>query len=113
MRAKRYALQFPVYYREPESTIWFEGRTENISQSGLLFRGACPLQLQTMIELRMELIVAVEGEAPAEVLCKGAIVRLEQSRVLEVPTALAIAIKDYRLVRRRRSGEDPATPGTK
>lgn len=108
MRAKRFALHFPVYYREPESPTWFEGRTENISQSGLLFCGACALQLQTPVELRFELIAAVDGEVPAEVLCKGAVVRIEQSRGLETPAALAVAIKRYRLVRRGRSNGDTA-----
>jgi len=103
MRAKRFALHFPVYYRQPKSPVWFEGRTENISQSGLLFRGACPLVVETPVELHLEVAVAIEGEAPAKVVCKGAVVRVEQSRVLHVPTALAVAIKDYRLVRGERS----------
>ena len=103
MRARRFALHFPVYYREPENPTWFVGRTENISQSGLLFCGACALQLQTPVELRFELIPAMDGEVPAEVHCKGEIVRIEQSPVLETQTALAVAIKKYRLIRRGRS----------
>jgi hypothetical protein len=103
MRARRIALQFPVYYRQPESTKWCEGMTENISQSGLLFRGECPLQPQTLVELRLELTAAIKDEVPAEVLCKGAVVRIEQSLALETATALAVAIKNYRLIRRGRS----------
>ena len=99
MRAKRFALHFPVYYRLPESSTWFEGRTENISQSGLLFRGACPLGVESPVELQLEVVARIEGEAPAKVVCKGEVVRVEQSRVLHVPTALAVAIKDYRLMR--------------
>jgi len=104
MRATRFALQFPVYYREPESAIWFEGKTENISQSGLLFRAAGPLQLQTLIELKLELIAALKYEVPAQVHCKGEVVRIGESFATEFPAAVAIAIKDYRLIRREKSG---------
>ncbi len=104
MRATRFALQFPVYYRDPESAIWFEGKTYNISQTGLLFRGAGPLQLQTIIELKLELIAAMKYEVPAQVHCKGAVVRIEKSFATEFPSVVAIAIKDYRLIRRRQSG---------
>ncbi|MHB8652819.1 MAG: PilZ domain-containing protein [Terriglobia bacterium] len=103
-RATRFALQFPVYYREQESTAWFEGRTENISQTGLLFRGAFPLRLQTTVELKLDLIAAMKFEVPAQVHCKGEVVRVEENLATEFPAAVAIAIKDYRLIRRLQSG---------
>lgn len=42
-----------------------------------------------------------------EIRCKGAVVRVEQRHALETPIALAVAIRDYRIVRRDVFREDP------
>lgn len=107
-RAKRFPLHFPVYYREPNSPIWFEGRTENISHTGMLFRCSCPLRLETVIELRLKLAEGIGDDCPAEVLCKGTVVRVERGRVLPSPTALAVAIQRHRIVRSQSSPGDLA-----
>jgi len=98
-RARRFPLHFRVYYRETNSPIWFEGRTENISHTGMLFRCSCPLRLEIVVELRLKLAVGIGDDYPAEVFCKGTVVRVERGRVLPAPTALAVAIQRYRIVR--------------
>ena len=98
-RAERFAIRVPVRYREPRSSKWFEGKTENISYSGVLFRGEFPLLPKTTVEMRIELPVAVLGEAPGEIVCKGAVVRIEKSPASDIPPALAVAIRGYRMAR--------------
>jgi hypothetical protein len=98
-RAERFAIRIPVRYREPRSSKWFDGRTENISYSGVLFRAEFPLLPQTTIEMRIELPAAVLGEAPGEIVCKGAVVRIEESPTSGIPPALAVAIRGYRMAR--------------
>jgi hypothetical protein len=98
-RAERFAIRVPVRYREPRSSKWFEGKTENISNSGVLFRAEFPLLPKTAVEMRIELPVAVLGEAPGEIVCKGAVVRIEESPILGIPPALAVAIRGYRMAR--------------
>ena len=73
--------------------------TENISYSGVLFRAEFPLQPQTTVELRFELPAAILGEAPGEVVCKGAVVRIEEGPISGIPLALAVAIDGYRMAR--------------
>jgi hypothetical protein len=99
-RATRFALHFPVRFREPHSATWLEGTTENISYTGVLLRSAYPLALETALELRLELAVGGKRNHGAEVRCKGVVVRVEQRAAPETPIALAVAIKDYRIVRR-------------
>lgn len=98
-RAERFAICIPVRYREPRSSKWFEGRTENISYSGVLFRTEFPLRPKTTVEMRIELPVAVLGEAPGEIVCKGAVVRIEESPISGIPPALAVALRGYRMAR--------------
>ena len=101
-RAERFAIHLPVRYREPHSAGWFEGETVNISGSGVLVRTECLLRPKTTVEVRLALPVAMKDEAPCEIVCKGVIVRTEQSNIMGIPPALAVAIHDYRFARARQ-----------
>jgi hypothetical protein len=98
-RAKRFAIHIPIHYRKSNTARWFEGRTENMSYSGVLFCAESPLQPKTTVELRFELPAAILGEAPGEIVCKGAVVRLEKSPIPAIPPALAVHIDGYRMAR--------------
>jgi hypothetical protein len=99
-RAQRFPIHIPVRYHAPRSSKWFEGRTENISHSGVLFRAEFPLELETAVEMRFDL-PAIFGEAAGEIICKGAIVRIEESPISGLPPALALAIRTYRMSRKQ------------
>jgi hypothetical protein len=99
-RARRFELHLPVYFRQPHTPTWLEGTTENISYTGVLFRSSYRLALETALELRLQLAVGSERNHGAEIRCKGAVVRVEQRIAPETPIALAVAIRDYRIVRR-------------
>jgi hypothetical protein len=104
-RARRFELHLPVYFRQPHSPTWLEGTTEDISHTGVLFRSSYRLALETALELRLQLAVGGEQNG-AEIRCKGAVVRVEQRIAPETPIALAVAIRDYRIVRRVGSSRD-------
>ena len=99
-RAQRFPIRIPVRYHAPRSSRWFEGRTENISHSGVLFRAEFPLEPETAVEMRIDL-PAIFGEAPGEIVCKGAIVRVEESPIAGIPPVLAVAIRTYRMSRKQ------------
>jgi len=101
-RAERFPIRIPVRYREPRGLVWFEGKTENISRSGVLFRTESVLSPKTTVEMRLALPVVIKDEAPCEILCKGVVVRVEQSSIRGAPPALAVAIQHYRLSRGRQ-----------
>jgi len=98
LRARRFALRFPVYFREPDSSTWLEGTTENISYTGMLFLSSSPLALETTLELRLQLVLGTKARDPAEIRCRGTVVRLEQRMEPKTPIALGVAIRDYRIV---------------
>ena len=98
-RARRFALHLPIYFRQPESPTWLEGTTENISYTGVLFRSTHPVVPETSLELRLQLAVGANLIPASEIRCKGAVVRIEPSKAPEAPVALAVSIRDYRIVR--------------
>jgi hypothetical protein len=85
--------------------MWLEGRTENISHTGMLLSCANPLRLETLVELRLSLDAGTGNDHGAEVLCKGKVVRIERGRVLPAPTVVAVAIQHHRIVRNQASPE--------
>jgi len=99
-RARRFALQLPVYFRQPQSPTWLEGTTENISYTGVLLHSSYPLALKTALEMRLQILAGAKQPRGVEIRCKGAVVRIEQSDAPGTPIALAVAIRDYRIVRR-------------
>jgi len=94
-------LHFPVYFRELDSPTWLQGTTKNISYTGMLFHSPSSLPVETTLELRLQLMVGSKSKEPSEIRCKGAVVRVEHATTQEAPIALAVAIRDYRIVRRR------------
>jgi hypothetical protein len=117
VRAKRFTLHLPVYFRQPQSPTWLEGTTENISYTGVLFRSSSPFVPETPLELRLQLAVGTKQNHASEIRCKGAVVRVEQRNAPDTPVALAVAIRDYRIVRqamdrggRMGTPKNPETP---
>ncbi len=98
-RAERFPISIPVRYREPNRSEWLQGKTENISRSGVLLLTEASLEPKIAIELRFELPISVLGEGRGQIVCKGTVVRAEENPLLDPPTTLAIAIRSYRMTR--------------
>ncbi len=63
-RAPRFAIQMPVRYRVCGQVNWYEGRAENISRSGVLFRGQRIIEPLTSIEMSFVLPVEASTGPP-------------------------------------------------
>jgi len=87
-RATRFAVPVPLRYRLAGTAAWSDGRIENISRSGLLFRAARPLPLDTALEMTFALPV---GPAGRDLFCRGRVVRT-------VPGAVAATIATFRFL---------------
>lgn len=103
-RAQRYTVGLPFRYREAGTEIWHEGRTSNISLSGVLFSGVQDLKLRTPIEATVTLPPFAPDSESAVLRCRGSIVRNVSAGMSDPSPVLAAAIADYRLVRRRDGG---------
>jgi len=77
-RAQRYDLHIPLKYRLVGEDQWREGTTENISRSGVLFRADEKISAKAQLEFNLMLPVGAAGPSPAEVVCRGEVVRIEE-----------------------------------
>jgi hypothetical protein len=88
-----------LQYRASSELDWREGRTENISHSGILFRTEHLLEQRTEVEMSFILPLEVPGETPAVIVCRGYIVRKVRRSAAEGGQALAAKFSDYRFLR--------------
>ncbi len=102
-RAPRFSIAMPMRYRMREESEWRDGNIENISRSGVLFRGERFLEVAARVEITFVLPVSVRGEVPAKVICQGQIVRTARSTRAQSFPALAATILNYRFLRGRGS----------
>ena len=104
-RARRFDIQLPIRYRARGETAWYEGRTANISHSGVRFWTDRLIEVHTPIEMNLQIPAYLGGEAGAEIVCRGEIVRTVLPASTDDKPSLAARILEYRFV---RSGESSA-----
>jgi two-component system cell cycle sensor histidine kinase/response regulator CckA len=95
-RAQRFQLQLPLKYRRLDEEKWHDGKTRNISRSGLLFQAEDMLQPNVVLEINLVLPSEIAGLSPTEVVCRGEVVRSVTEIGEEMPPALAAKILQYR-----------------
>jgi hypothetical protein len=74
-RAERYPIHAELQYRALGEKNWSIGSLENISASGMLFRGAHLLEPGIDVDLRFALPAKFDGNLGAKVVSRGTIVR--------------------------------------
>lgn len=101
-RAQRFMIHAPIRFRHPGCEAWYSGMTENISDSGVLFTTNKVIPPHTPLEMQFVPIEGkVMGELPAEVQCRGEVVRVIPAPTAATFSILAARIERYRLVRRK------------
>ena len=95
-RAQRFQLNLPLKYRRLDEENWHDGKTQNISRSGLLFQAEDFLQPNVILEINLVLPTEIAGLSQTEVVCRGEVVRTVQKDGEEMPPALAAKILQYR-----------------
>jgi hypothetical protein len=98
-RAQRFGIQMHLRYRLNGESKWRKGTTENVSCSGVLFRGEQFAEPNTLLDMRLALPDEIPGLRSAEVVCRGVVVRSERPKGAEVFSALASTIAQYRFIR--------------
>jgi hypothetical protein len=95
-RARRFPLGIRLRYRAAGEGDWHEGLTENISRSGVLFRTAHILDVDTPVEMSFTLPA---GPVAPAIHCEGRIVRTVLPPRVQAAYGMAATISDYRFVR--------------
>lgn len=98
MRAPRFPLQLSVRYRLVGAPGWLCGTTENISRSGVLIRSDDPIELHEPVELRVEMARLASGTEPAEIWCRGRVVRAVSQVNGQTCVGYAVALEEYSLL---------------
>ena len=98
-RAQRFGIRIRLRYRLDGDSKWWKGTTENISRSGVLFRGEEFAEPNTPIEMSFVLPEEVFGVRRAEIVCKGTVIWSERPKSEGVLPAVASSISHYRLIR--------------
>ncbi len=97
-RQRRFCLVMPLQFRVPGKHEWREGTTENISDSGILFRTGLTHEPGTVMEMRIALSVMAKKKC-VELHCRGTVVRATPTdNGCEIP-GLAVRFSSYRLMR--------------
>ena len=104
-RAQRYEIGTVIRFRVRGEREWHEGRTENISVSGLLIRSVRALDPRTAIEMRFFLPVELDGECAAEVFCRGFVIRSSKCRIPAGTWTIAAKIMHSRFLRQMSSAD--------
>ncbi len=94
-RAQRFNLHLPMKYRPLGEQDWREATTENISRSGLLFQADEMISPNAQLEINLVLPVEIAGLTAAEVVCRGEVVRSQETGEKTANT-LAAKILQYR-----------------
>jgi hypothetical protein len=92
-RARRVPLDLRVRYRPVGAKRWHEGRIENISRSGVLFRAEDLLDIETPVEMTLVLPARL---LTAAIICRGRVVRTVLPGGIERRPGLAATISRYR-----------------
>ena len=97
-RARRLKLDLPIRYRVKNLSNWYEGRVQNISQSGVLFLGPQQLPTNALVEMVFEMPEEISGQKNSGVLCQGRLIRSKEAHVSDDGFGLAASILDYRFL---------------
>ena len=93
-RAQRYVIPMSMLYRAAGDPRWHEGRTENVSRTGVLFWAERLMKLDTSIEMVLMLPIEIAGGAAVTALCHGRFIRPVAPVRIDARPALAAAILD-------------------
>jgi hypothetical protein len=104
VRAPRFNIEIPFYFRRRGEGSWREGMTDNISRSGVLFRTGEDLAAEDAIEMHFALPLQIAGRPGAVVACRGHVVRTVPADSPDALPGFAATISRYRFVRRRSPG---------
>ena len=97
-RAPRVSFDLPMRYRVLGEARWHDGRTENISRSGILFRTEEIVDVDARVEMRFVLPLV---PPPPAIFCRGRIVRTVSGGNAH-HTGVAATISRYRWRRTAR-----------
>ena len=94
-RAWRFQARLTARYRTRGSSDWYDGVTENLRRSGVLFRSIYSPEPKTPIEMFLTLPTGTAGGLVPRLRCQGEIVRVQPPETAGMPSRVAAAVDAY------------------
>lgn len=85
-----------MLYRRQGGLVWYNGELENVSVSGILFRGEKPLVSGDVAQISFWLPASQGHQEPTQVFCWARVVRVLLPQMTEAQHTLAVKIFRYR-----------------
>ncbi len=95
-RDERYNFRQRMIYRRQGGMVWYDGQLENVSVSGILFRGEKPLVAGDLAQVSFDLPQTGVARNPTPVFCWARVVRVRLPQITETKHTLAVKIVRYR-----------------
>jgi len=109
-RARRIKLNDQeMRYRQVGAGAWHRGTVENVSQTGILFRGADVLLPDTEVEMILEMPPEIIGQQHTQVIARGMVVRTIPPNNGKSRPAVAAGIWDYRVLHDQEESQAATT----
>jgi hypothetical protein len=108
LRPKRFDMKLPIRYRHAGTGTWHKGTSENVSCSGVLFKGRHSLGAYEPVEVEMQLPKQLTGDTPVFLNCRGYIARVVETRMPFAKPELAAAFLDFKVRYSTRAEKDAA-----
>ena len=106
-RAHRFPIETPIKYRHVGSPEWYEGKTLNISTSGIRFRAPQLLERNSPVEMDLIFHPGSIASPPVHLICEGCIVDTIAPRSPDQLPAMSANIRSYSFLRPEPGPEDP------
>jgi hypothetical protein len=104
VRARRYAMHLPVWYRGVGTDEWHGGVTENIGVSGMLIRADGMVVPAASVTVIISL-PSTADECGACLVGRGRVARIATSPRQTTPPVFAVDVVRYRLHRRQSAAD--------
>jgi signal transduction histidine kinase len=101
LRPKRFEIELPLEFRPQGSDRWWQGKTENISANGALFRTRKRVPPLTPVDAKLQLPALLTGEGTVELLCSGYVVRSLEPQPPFYEAQIAATFLSYKLANGR------------
>jgi len=97
IRAERITTKQALLYRSPGEIAWHRANTENISRSGVLFKGDKIMPVNKPVEMALELVclTPMKLASVANVLWYGNVVRTVQPGASDTASAIAATLSEF------------------
>jgi hypothetical protein len=96
LRPQRVELRVPVRYRAAGTAQWLIGRSENISLTGVMIRGARLLSIGVKVELILKVPAGLVPDIAGEILFSGAVARFVPARIPGESPGIGISFESWR-----------------